>query len=144
MNRRQFLALGGAAFATAAGVPLYAWQIEPHWVDVVRRPLPLEDLRPALEGRTLLQLNTTDRAPGRPTIVLVHNPDVQDLPIWGGVRAWLLSGHTHGGQLKPPFLPPPILPVQQALCIRRISDRPGAHAVHQPRAGPSRASALQH
>ena len=261
MNRRQFLALGGAAFATAAGVPLYAWQIEPHWVDVVRRPLPLEDLPPALEGRTLLQLSDihvgprvssaylieafdrarelapdfvvftgdfvtyrsadptrelarvlrhvpngrlgtvgvlgnhdygikwrqvevadritqiaadagirvlrnevevvgdlqfvglTDfwspefgrhaaqrlvphylpdgtrvveqtppggrdagatlqtRAPGRPTIVLVHNPDVQDLPIWDGVRAWSLSGHTHGGQVKPPFLPPPILPV---------------------------------
>ena len=50
MNRRQFLALGGAAFATAAGVPLYAWQIEPHWVEVVRRPMPLENLPPASRG----------------------------------------------------------------------------------------------
>jgi predicted MPP superfamily phosphohydrolase len=24
----------------------------------------------------------------------------------------VLSGHTHGGQCKPPFLPPPLLPVQ--------------------------------
>jgi hypothetical protein len=24
----------------------------------------------------------------------------------------MLSGHTHGGQCKPPFLPPPLLPVR--------------------------------
>ena len=24
----------------------------------------------------------------------------------------MLAGHTHGGQCKPPFLPPPLLPVQ--------------------------------
>ena len=27
-------------------------------------------------------------------------------------RGWILSGHTHGGQCKPPFLPPPIIPVK--------------------------------
>jgi predicted MPP superfamily phosphohydrolase len=48
---------------------------------------------------------------GLPTIVLAHNPDAQDVPIWDGVRCWSLAGHTHGGQVKPPFLPPPILPV---------------------------------
>jgi hypothetical protein len=51
-------------------------------------------------------------APDQPTIVLAHNPDIQDLPLWAGVRAWVLAGHTHGGQVKPPFLPPPILPVR--------------------------------
>jgi predicted MPP superfamily phosphohydrolase len=49
---------------------------------------------------------------GLPAIVLAHNPDVQDLPIWAGVRCWSLAGHTHGGQVKPPFLPPPVLPVR--------------------------------
>ncbi|GGG56079.1 metallophosphoesterase [Croceivirga lutea] len=44
-------------------------------------------------------------------LVLCHNPDVCDLPIWNNYKGWILSGHTHGGQVKPPFLPPPILPV---------------------------------
>jgi len=46
------------------------------------------------------------------TIVLCHNPDVADLPIWGQFQGWILAGHTHGGQCKPPFLPPPLLPVR--------------------------------
>ena len=45
-------------------------------------------------------------------IVLCHNPDVADQPIWNGYKGWILSGHTHGGQCKPPFLPPPMLPVK--------------------------------
>ena len=45
-------------------------------------------------------------------MVLCHNPDALDLPIWEGVRGWVLAGHTHGGQCKPPFLPPPLLPVK--------------------------------
>jgi hypothetical protein len=35
-----------------------------------------------------------------------------DLDGWEGFRGWVLSGHTHGGQCKPPFLPPPLLPVK--------------------------------
>ena len=45
-------------------------------------------------------------------LVLCHNPDVCDLPVWNNYQGWILSGHTHGGQFKPPFLPPPILPVK--------------------------------
>lgn len=48
----------------------------------------------------------------RANIVLCHNPDVCDLPVWNGYQGWILSGHTHGGQCKPPFLPPPMLPVK--------------------------------
>lgn len=45
-------------------------------------------------------------------IVLCHNPDVCDEDVWGQYNSWILSGHTHGGQVKPPFLPPLILPVK--------------------------------
>jgi uncharacterized protein len=45
-------------------------------------------------------------------LVLSHNPDTADLPIWNGFAGWMLAGHTHGGQCKPPFLPPPLLPVR--------------------------------
>lgn len=48
----------------------------------------------------------------RATIALCHNPDVCDLDIWNGYDSWILSGHTHGGQVKPPFLPSPMLPVK--------------------------------
>ncbi|WP_258098573.1 metallophosphoesterase [Marinoscillum pacificum] len=44
-------------------------------------------------------------------LVLCHNPDVCDLDVWNGYKGWILSGHTHGGQCKPPFLDAPLLPV---------------------------------
>lgn len=55
-------------------------------------------------------LNDID--PAKANIVLCHNPDVCDLDVWGTYNSWILSGHTHGGQVKPPFLPPPVLPVK--------------------------------
>jgi len=46
-----------------------------------------------------------------PTLVLVHNPDalvrLQDTPA-----EWVLSGHTHGGQVRLAWLGAPILPVR--------------------------------
>ncbi len=45
-------------------------------------------------------------------IVLCHNPDVCDLDIWNGYKGWILSGHTHGGQFKLPFMNPLVLPVK--------------------------------
>lgn len=48
----------------------------------------------------------------RANLVLCHNPDVADLDVWNGYQGWILCGHTHGGQVKPPFLPPPMLPVK--------------------------------
>ena len=48
----------------------------------------------------------------KPSIALCHNPDVCDLNIWNNFKGIILSGHTHGGQVKPPFLKPPMLPVK--------------------------------
>ena len=59
------------------------------------------DTKRALEGRT------SDAA-----IALCHNPDGLDELSWGDYKGWVLAGHTHGGQCKPPFLPPPMLPVR--------------------------------
>jgi uncharacterized protein len=50
--------------------------------------------------------------PDLANLVLCHNPDVADLPIWNNYKGWILSGHTHGGQCKPPFLDAPMLPVK--------------------------------
>ncbi len=44
-------------------------------------------------------------------LILCHNPDVCDLNVWKDYTGWILAGHTHGGQCKPPFLNPPMLPV---------------------------------
>ncbi len=48
---------------------------------------------------------------GKAALVLSHNPDTVDQGDWSAYRGWILAGHTHGGQCKPPFLPPPVLPV---------------------------------
>lgn len=44
-------------------------------------------------------------------LVLSHNPDTVDQGDWSAYQGWILAGHTHGGQCKPPFLAPPLLPV---------------------------------
>lgn len=49
---------------------------------------------------------------GQAALALSHNPDTVDLDGWGQYAGWILAGHTHGGQCKPPFLPPPLLPVK--------------------------------
>jgi predicted MPP superfamily phosphohydrolase len=222
-----------AALASGLGVGLYTWQIEPHWLEIVRRRLLIDRLPESLHGRTLAQLSDIHVGPRvsdsyvlgafdrvralapdivvytgdyvshepdiyahakrvyahaprgrlgtvgilgnhdygpdwahpdvaarivdqleaagirilrnevvdlsglqvagmddlwgrrfdpvrtlaalddhRPAIVLSHNPDTVDRPGWDRFHGWVLSGHTHGGQCKPPFLPPPLLPVQ--------------------------------
>lgn len=232
ISRRHFIGAAVTA-ASAAGVGAYTWLIEPHWLEIVRRPLPVRGLPPTLAGATLAQLTDVHVGPrvsdhyvlhsfsriaalqpdivvytgdmtsyhadvfghaeriyahaprgrratlgilgnhdygpnwahpeigahlarifaasgihmlrndvadvdglqfvgmddlwadafdparalrsldgGRAAIALSHNPDTVDDSRWAGFDGWILSGHTHGGQCKPPFLPPPLLPVR--------------------------------
>lgn len=87
----------------------------------------LEDLwGPFFQPGRLLRTTDWDR----PTLVLCHNPDAVDLPIWSGYGGWVLSGHTHGGQCKPPFLPPPILPVKNLRYTQGAFDVSGGRRLY--------------
>lgn len=232
ITRRQVMRASLAAAASSLGAGVYAWRIEPHWLEIVKRQLPVRSLPEALRGLTLAQLSDIHVGPSvsdayvldtfarvaalvpdivvytgdfvsqrivdthaehvyasaprgrlatfgilgnhdygpnwsdpdlamrlverlrsagirvlrnevaevaglqiagmddlwagrfdpvrtfaafdrsRPGIVLSHNPDTVDRPGWEEYHGWVLSGHTHGGQCKAPFLPPPLLPVQ--------------------------------
>lgn len=63
---------------------------------------------PMFEPAAVMPLWNKEQA----SIVLCHNPDACDEPVWNGYEGWILAGHTHGGQCRPPFLPPPLLPVK--------------------------------
>jgi predicted MPP superfamily phosphohydrolase len=233
ITRRRFLHASIGAAGAGVGVALYTWQVEPYWIEFVRRRLPIRGLPAALRGRTLVQLTDIHVGPrvsdgyvldtfarvralspdivvftgdfvsyetdvfthvdrvyrdvprgrlgtfgilgnhdygpnwahpevaarlvdqlrgagvdvlrndvadveglqiaglddlwghrfdpvrtiaaldrDRAALVLSHNPDTVDRPGWEGYHGWVLSGHTHGGQCKPPFLPPPLIPVE--------------------------------
>jgi predicted MPP superfamily phosphohydrolase len=80
-------------------------------------------------GRFDLARARRDVPPGTPTLFLCHNPDAFDRPEWEGARGWILAGHTHGGQVKLPLLPAPVLQIRN----RRYSAgeaevRPGLRA----------------
>ncbi len=54
LTRRRFaLGLGAAAL----GVGVWTWRIEPHLVTVVRREMPVRNLPPELDGKTLAQVS---------------------------------------------------------------------------------------
>ncbi len=233
ITRRRFLQATAAATGLGVATGLYAWQWEPHWLDLVERPLPVAHLPDSLVGRRLVQVSDmhigprvddgyligafdrvkalspeivvytgdfiTDEAriyehvramsvhlplgrqatlgvlgnhdfgprwsqaevadrivelvsaagvrilrneiaevgglhivgmddlwggrfdpvralgrldPQAAAVALSHNPDSADRQGWGDYQGWILAGHTHGGQCKLPFFPPPILSVR--------------------------------
>ncbi|QDU90892.1 putative metallophosphoesterase [Pirellulimonas nuda] len=58
VNRRQFLRRAGKVLAVGSlGAAAYAWRLEPQWIEVVERPMPIAGLPGRLEGKTLVQLS---------------------------------------------------------------------------------------
>lgn len=244
MNRRKFLKTSKRLTCLGLLAGLYAWQVEPYWLEFVHQKLPVRNLPIALEGKTLLQISdihignrwdpnfvvesfrrakafapdivvytgdyVTYEGPeqidqlrdvmqhavrgklgtaavlgnhdygfkwGEPEVanqisevlsgagievlrnekteiaglsvlgiddfygtnfdpeqatrwydetkanlLLCHNPDVCDLDVWNGYEGWVLAGHTHGGQCKPPFLDPPVLATKNRAYIAGAYD----------------------
>ena len=56
MNRRAFLGAAGCGVAGVAALAGYAHWVEPFWLDVTRRRLPITRLPQSLHGRTLLHV----------------------------------------------------------------------------------------
>lgn len=84
-------------------------------------------------GRADVPLALASREVGQPAIALCHNPDACDLPGWDDFRGWILAGHTHGGQCKPPFLPPPLLPVRNRRYTSGAFDLSGSRQLYVSR-----------
>src|SRR5262245_49103418 len=57
LSRRAFIRAGAAIVGSAAATGLYTWPVEPHWLEVGERPLPIVNLPDRLAGRTLVQLS---------------------------------------------------------------------------------------
>ena len=57
VNRRRFLRRAAlCTVGTAAATGFYAWRIEPHWVALEQRPMPLSQLPAELEGARLAHI----------------------------------------------------------------------------------------
>ena len=66
----------------------------------------------------------------QPSIVLSHNPDTVDLPIWDGYDSWVLCGHTHGGQCTFPLVGAPVLPVENRRYVSGSYEIEGGHKMY--------------
>jgi predicted MPP superfamily phosphohydrolase len=57
LTRRRFLTLGAAGGLSGGATGTYTWRIEPHWLEVVHRDLPIAGLPDSLVGQTMVQLS---------------------------------------------------------------------------------------
>ena len=91
------------------GIPVLANSSVP--IERDGRRLWLAGMQDALQQRPdILTALPAGRNPDKePLILLAHEPDFAD-QVLGRQIDLVLSGHTHGGQIRIPFLPPLLLP----------------------------------
>ncbi len=73
---------------------------------------------------------TIESVASQPSIVLSHNPDTVDLPIWDNYQSWVLCGHTHGGQCNFPLVGAPVLPVANKRYVSGSYEIEGGHKMY--------------
>jgi predicted MPP superfamily phosphohydrolase len=103
----------------AVNAPAVSDALVTHGIPVLaNRSVPLErdgrrlwitGLEDALEQRPNLAAALPAGRGDEPVILLAHEPDFADYAL-GHKIGLVLSGHTHGGQICVPFLPPLLLP----------------------------------
>ena len=81
-------------------------------------------------GKASLEGALTGAPPGIYTILLFHSPAYFDR-VAGNVDL-CLAGHTHGGQVRPPFLPAAIF-AERMLALRRGMVRRGGNEIEDVR-----------
>ena len=57
MKRRNFIKGLASLTALSACTGLYAWQIEPFWLEFVQQDMPIKNLPKDLQGKTLMQIS---------------------------------------------------------------------------------------
>ena len=79
-------------------------------LSVGRKTVYLAGLDDGWMGRQDLERGLEKQPPGVPTILLMHEPDFVDSFVGRGRIDLQLSGHSHGGQVRFPFIGSPFLP----------------------------------
>ncbi len=57
ISRRTFLRIAGVGATASTGIGLYTWLVEPHWLQITQRLLPIRDLPQPLIGSRLAQIS---------------------------------------------------------------------------------------
>jgi len=73
LTRRQAIRALAVAGSGALALGMYTWRVEPHWLEFTYPILPVRDLAPTLEGRTVAQISDVHVGPELTTPYLIKS-----------------------------------------------------------------------